>query len=209
NAQPPLAAGLAPVDVALLGVADLADSGAAADVDQADLAGRHAQVGHLALLGEQLHRGAGGAGELGAAAGTQLDGVQRRTHGDVAQGKVVARLDVGPGTVLDAVALVQATRRENVALLAVRVVQERDARGAVGVVLDVRDLRRHAVLVVTTEVDHSVGALVATALVADGHTTGIVTAALAVQGTDQRLLRRGPRDLDEVGDAGATTARSR
>src|SRR5690606_10557108 len=90
-----------------------------------------------------------------------------------------------------------------------RVVQERDARGAVGVVLDVRDLRRHAVLVVTTEVDHAVGALVAAALVADGHTTGIVTAALAVQGTDQRLLRRGPRDLDEVGDAGATTARSR
>src|SRR5690606_17298669 len=29
------------------------------------------------------------------------------------------------------------------------------------------------------------------------------------QRADQRLLRRGPRDLDEVGDAGATTARSR
>src|ERR1051325_7806039 len=46
DAQPALAAGLAPVDVALLGVADLADRGAAALVDQADLTGRHAEVGH-------------------------------------------------------------------------------------------------------------------------------------------------------------------
>ena len=100
-------------------------------------------------------------------------------------------------------------RGDDVALLAVRVVQQRDARGAVGVVLDVRDLGRHAVLVVTTEVDHAVGALVAATLVANGHTTGVVTAALAVQRADQRLLRRGPRDLDKVGDAGATTARGR
>ena len=209
DALPAHAAGLAPVDVRLLGVADLADGGAAADVDQADLTGRHAQVGHGALLRQQLHGGTGGAGELRAAAGPQLDRVDRRTDRDVAQRQVVARLDVGPGAVLDPVALLQAARRDDVALLAVRVVQQRDARGAVRVVLDVRDLGRHAVLVVTTEVDHSVGALVAAALVANGHTTGVVTAALAVQRADQRLLRRGPRDLDEVGDAGATTARSR
>src|SRR4029079_18682572 len=207
DAQPALAAGLAPVDVALLGVADLADRGAAALVDQADLTGRHAEVGHRALLREQLHGGTGGAGELGAATGTELDRVDRGTDRDVAERQVVARLDVGPGTVLDAVTLLQVARGEDVALLAVGVVQQRDARGAVGVVLDVRDLRRHAVLVVTTEVDHSVGALVSATLVANGHTTGVVTAALAVQGADQRLLRRGPRDLDEVGDAGATTAR--
>src|SRR5882757_403033 len=40
-ALPAHAAGLAPVDVALLGVADLANGCAAADVDVADLAGRH------------------------------------------------------------------------------------------------------------------------------------------------------------------------
>jgi hypothetical protein len=43
-ALPAHAAGLAPVDVALLGVADLADGGAAAHVDVADLTGRHAQL---------------------------------------------------------------------------------------------------------------------------------------------------------------------
>src|ERR1044072_5394843 len=72
DAQPALAAGLAPVDVALLGVADLADRGAAALVDQADLTGRHAEVGHRALLREQLHGGTGGAGELGARPPTKL-----------------------------------------------------------------------------------------------------------------------------------------
>src|SRR5581483_1430864 len=113
------------------------------------------------------------------------------------------------GTVLDPVALRQALRRQDVALLAVQVVEQRDARGAVGVVLDVRDLRRDAVLVVTAEVDDAVRALVAATLVADGHAAGVVTTTLAVQGADQRLLRLGPRDLDEVGDTGATTARCR
>src|SRR5690606_16854731 len=121
DAQPPLTAGLAPVDVALLGVADLADRGAAAGVDQADLTGRHAEVGHGALLREQLHGGTGGAGELGAAAGTKLHGVDRRTDRDVAQRQVVAGLDVGRGAVLDPVALVEALGGQDVALLAVRV----------------------------------------------------------------------------------------
>src|SRR6185437_10059893 len=118
-----------------------------------------------------------------------------RADRDVAQRQVVARLDVGRRTGLDAVTLRQPGRRDDVALLAVGVVQQRDARGAVGVVLDVRDLGRHAVLVVATEVDDAVGALVA--------------AALVVQRLDERLLRLGTRDLDEVGDGRATTARSR
>src|SRR5690606_29902909 len=76
-ALPPHAAGLAPVDVGLLGVADRADGGAAADVDVAHLARGHAQLGAAALLGHQLHRGAGGAGDLGAAPGPELDAVHR------------------------------------------------------------------------------------------------------------------------------------
>jgi hypothetical protein len=66
--------------------------------------------------------------------------VDRGTDRDVAEGQVVARLDVGPGTVLDAVTLLQVARGEDVALLAVGVVQQGDARGAVRVVLDVATL---------------------------------------------------------------------
>src|SRR3954468_24170611 len=106
-ALPAHAAGLAPVDVGLLGVADLADRGAAADVDVADLTGRHAQLGVRTVLRDQLHRRAGRAGDLRAATGTQLDGVHDGADGDVAQRQAVAGLDVGARTVLDPVALAQ------------------------------------------------------------------------------------------------------
>src|SRR5690606_18937126 len=147
------AAGLAPVDVGLLRVADLTDGGAATDVDVAHLAGGQTQLRLAALTGDELHLGAGGPAHLGAATGTELDRVDRGTDRDVAQRQVVAGLDVGAGAGLDGRALRQALGRDDVALLAVGVVQQRDAGGAVRVVLDVSDLGRHAVLVVALEVD--------------------------------------------------------
>ena len=116
--------------------------------------------------------------------------MHRGTGRDVAQRQRVAGLDVGVGAGLDDVALLEVARRDDVALLAVGVVQQGDPRGAVGVVLDVSDLGRHAVLVVATEVDHAVGALVPATLVPGGDATGRVAAALVVQRTHQRLLRR-------------------
>src|SRR4051794_36150807 len=208
-ALPPHPAGLAPVDVALLGVAHLADGGAAAHVDVADLTGRHPQLRVRPFLGDQLHAGAGGAGDLGAATGPQLDAVHHGADRDVAQRQVVARLDVRARTALDPVALPQPVRRDDVALLAVGVVQQRDPRGAVRVVLDVRDLGRHAVLVAPAEVDHAVLPLVTAALVAGGDPAVHVPAGLLRQRTQQRLLRRVAGDFHEVGDAGAAATRGR
>src|SRR5690606_2428606 len=204
-ALPAHAAGLAPVDVGLLGVADLADRGAAGRLDQADLTGGHAQVRVLAFAGEQLDRGAGAAAQDGAAAGLELHRVDGGADREVAQLQRVARLDVGLGAALDPVALLDALGRQDVALLAVGVVQQRDVRGAVRVVLDLRDLRRHAVLVVAAEVDHAVTALVAAAAVAGRDLAGVVAAAGLGQRAHQRLLGRGTRDLGEVGDTGTTT----
>src|SRR3954452_3121591 len=68
-ALPAHAAGLAPVDVRLLGVADLADGGAAADVDVADLTGRHPQLRVRTVLGDELDRRSGRPRDLRAAAG--------------------------------------------------------------------------------------------------------------------------------------------
>src|SRR6478609_7961390 len=199
DALPALAAGLAPVDVRLLGVADLADRRAAARVDVADLARGETQLGVGAVLRDETHRGARRAGELGAAAGTELDRVHDRTRGDVAQRQVVAGLDVGAGTRLDDIALRQLVRREDVALLAVEVVQERDARGAVGVVLDVSDLGVDAVLVVATEVDDTVLTLVATADVTRGDASLVVAATRLGERAEERLLGRRSGDLGEVG----------
>src|SRR3954447_17180745 len=206
-ALPAHPAGLAPVDVGLLGVADLADRGAAADVDVAHLAGGHPQLCTGTLLRDELGAVAGGTGDLGPATGPELDAVDRRTDGDVAQRQVVARLDVGGRAGLDRGALAHAERRDDVALLAVGVVQQSHPGGAVRVVLDVRDLGRHAVLVVATEVHDAVGALVATTLVTRGDAPLVVATALLGQRLGQRLLRRGAGDLDEVSDRRAATAR--
>src|SRR5664279_1968281 len=74
-ALPAHPAGLAPVDVALLGIAHLADGGAAAHVDVADLARGHPELRVGTVLRDQLHLGAGRAGDLRAATRPQLDGV--------------------------------------------------------------------------------------------------------------------------------------
>src|SRR5215469_3849465 len=183
-ALPAVAARLAELDVAVLGIADLTDGRAALRAHPPDLAGRHAQGRVAALLGQQLDPGAGRPRDLRAATGAHLDRVDDRAGRDRPQRQRVAGLDVRAGAVLYPVALLEPLRREDVALLAVRVVQQRDPRGAVRVVLDVRDLGRHAVLVVPPEVDQAVGALVPAALVPGGDPPVNVTAALAVQRAD-------------------------
>src|SRR5690606_17851373 len=90
-------------------------------------------------------------------------------------------------------------RGEDVGLLAVEVVEQRDAGVAVRVVLDGRDLRRHAVLV-PAEVDDAVARLVAAAAVAGGLAAEGVAAARLRLGRQQRLLRRLLGGLREVGD---------
>src|SRR5699024_210852 len=85
-ALPTQAACFAPADVRLLGIADLADGRTAAGIDVADLARRHPQLCETTVLRHELHGRTGGPGDLGAAAGTHLDGVHHGADGDVAQG---------------------------------------------------------------------------------------------------------------------------
>src|SRR5262245_46348363 len=87
--------------------------------------------------------------------------------------------------------------------------QQRDVRGSVRVVLNVRDLRIDTVFVVPPEIDHPEGAFVATTLVARGDPTVRVASTTTVQRPDQRLLRGGASDLGEIGDAGTAATRSR
>ena len=111
----------------------------------------------------------------------------------------VARLDVGLGAAHDRVAHLQTLRVDDVSLLAIDVVQQRDASGAVGIVLDGGDLGGHAVLV-ALEVDDAVAALHPAALMAGGDAALVVATALLRLRGKQRLLRLGPRDLRKVGD---------
>src|SRR5207342_857977 len=113
------------------------------------------------------HAGAGGAGHLAALAGAQLDVVDHGADRDVAQGQGVAGPDVGTLAAHQPVADLHVPGGEDVALLAVLVVEQGDAAGAVGVVLDRRHLGAHAVLG-ALEVDQAVLALVLAAAVAGG-----------------------------------------
>src|SRR5262249_11967367 len=95
----------------------------------------------------------------------QLGVVDQRAGRDVRERQRVAGTDVGAGAGLDRRADTQARGSEDVRLRAVGVMQQRDARRPVRVVLDRCHLRRNAVLG-ALEVDLPVEALVPAALVA-------------------------------------------
>src|SRR5262249_54910168 len=121
DALPAAATGLADLGELVLGVADLADGGAAVDRHAAHLGARHAQGGEITRLGDELDAHACGAGDLAALAGAQLDVVHRGTDRDEAHRQGATGLDVGALTALHAVADAQATGGEDVRLGAVLV----------------------------------------------------------------------------------------
>ena len=81
----------------MIEVAHLADDGGAVGADIPNLAAGQTNLGEFALLGHQLGSGTGGAHQLGAAAGVELDVVDHGTNGDVGDGQAVAGLDIGSG----------------------------------------------------------------------------------------------------------------
>ena len=92
-----LTTGLTDLDVLVIDVTNLADAGLAVGADDANLAGRHTDLGISALLSHQLSIGTSGANQLSALAGMHLDVVDNGTNGDVGQRQAVAGLDVGGG----------------------------------------------------------------------------------------------------------------
>ena len=144
--EPAAAARLADGDVLMLEVPDLADRCTTVDVHTADLTGRQTQKRVVAFLRHELCRCARTACQLRALADLELYGMNNRTERDILERKRVPRLDVSLGTRLHNIADLEAVRCEDVALLAVCVVQQRDARTAVRIVFDRRDTGRNSVL---------------------------------------------------------------
>ena len=99
------------------------------------------------------------------------------TYGDIGKGQRVAGLDVGGGTGNNSVADLQTDRRQNVALLAVLILYQRNVRGTVGIVLQGQHGSGYIQLL-ALEVDHAVFTTVAAALVTHGDATGVVTAGM-------------------------------
>ena len=185
------AAGLADDLVLVLDVAELTDRRAAVDVNLAHFARRHAHLRVLVFLGHQLRRNAGRAHELAALTGAQLDVVDHRADRNVLDRQRVADLDVGARTGFDRVADLETQRREDVALLAVAVVQQRDAARAVRIVLDRRDLRRDAVLG-ALEIDDAILLARAAAFVAHRDVAVVVAARMLLADLERATSRARP-----------------
>src|SRR6185295_15036610 len=134
DAAPAFGARLAVAAQVVLVVADLADRRAAVDADLAGLSGLEPQDRVARLAARELGGGAGGARDLAALAGLQLDVVDDRADRDVPQLHRVARADRRVGARLQLVADGDALRREDVAALAVLVEEQRDVRRPVRVV---------------------------------------------------------------------------
>src|SRR5690606_33958067 len=158
-AAPAGAAGLAVVDVAVLGVRHRADRRHARAMDNALLARVQAQDRMALVAADELDVGAGRARDLTALARLQLDIVDYRADRHRAQRHGVARLDVDALAGDDLVAHGQALRRQDVGQLAVLILDEGDERRAVRVVLQPLHRRRNVELA-TLEVDDAIGALV-------------------------------------------------
>jgi len=181
-----LTASLTDVDVLVLDVTNLADGSHAVDTNDTNLAGGHTDLSIVTFLSHQLSEGASGTNQLSAVAGMQLDVVDDGTDGDVCQRQSVTGQDVSLGTGHDDVTSLQANGSQDVAQLAVLVLDQSDVSGTVGIVLQVHN--SSGAHLVALEVDDTILALVAAAAMTDGDAAIAVTARVLLQGFQQASL---------------------
>jgi hypothetical protein len=174
--------------VLVVEVAHLPHGGPAVLEHPPDLARGQLDLDPAGILRQELRRAAGAANQLPPAAGLELDVVDRRAQRDLLQRERVPRQDVGVGARGDHLPDAEALRRDDVALLAVDVVQQRQARRAVRIVLDGRDAPGDAGFV-PAEIDLPDRFLVSTPAVADGDPADVVPPAGALFSEGQRLER--------------------
>ncbi|PRD30554.1 UNVERIFIED_CONTAM: hypothetical protein NCL1_26162 [Trichonephila clavipes] len=188
HTAPAAGASLAQGAQVVLAVRDFAEDGAALDMDLAHFAGAQTHDGVGAITTQQLHRGTGGAGQLGALARLQLDAAQGGTERHVAQRQHIAVPDRRGIARQDHITDLLVLQRDHVAALAIGVLQQRDVGSAVRIVLDALDGGRNAILV-ALEVDHAIQLLVAATDVTHGDAAIVVTTTGALLGLDQRGVR--------------------
>src|SRR5690606_81182 len=153
--------------------------------DFAHLAGAQTQ-GHVgAFTGNQLNGRTSGTGNLRTFAGLQFDTVNSTTNRDVAQRQGVTGLDRCIDARDQLVASAHALRRDDVATLAIGVLQQSDVSSTVRIVFDTLNGGRNAILV-ATEVDQTIVLLVTTADVASGDAAVVVTTTALRFLLDQR-----------------------
>src|SRR5699024_2412556 len=136
----------------------------------------------------------------------ELDIVDERAERHMAEAHRVSGLHVGVARGDDRIAGREAVRSEDIRLLSVRIMKERDARRAVRIVLDARDLGRDADLI-AAKVDHAVAALMPATPEARGDAPGVITTARGERRLGELRLRAALRQHAVIRDIVVTTRR--
>src|SRR5512140_2673215 len=113
--------------------------------------------------------------------------MNERANRDVREGQAVARADFRCGARNQRVTNADVERRDDVALLAICIMQEGQARRAVRVILDRGDLGRNAKLL-ALEIDLADKTAIATAAMPDGHAAIGVASTMAAERNGQCAL---------------------
>ena len=156
--------------------------------NQADFAGRQADLSVIAFFRDELSRGSGGANDLAAPSGLELDIMDGRTYRDARNRHGVPDADFGAGAGDDNIADFQPDRRQNITLFAVNVVQQRDARRAVRIIFDRGDFCRD-IRFIAFDVDDADKTPNAAAAMADGNASEVVAPARPFSENDKRAFR--------------------
>src|SRR5207244_6113875 len=118
----------------------------------------------------------GGTRQLAALAGLGFDIVDDRADRHGAERHGIARLHVDGGSRHYGIADGETLRRQDIGLLAIRIFDERDIGGAIGIIFEAFDGRRDICLA-ALEIDQAIGLLVAAALAARRDPAGIAAPA--------------------------------
>src|SRR5258705_6950389 len=192
--HPAALARLAPRLQLVFRVAALPKHGERALVPQPPFRARHAEGDVLALLRHPLRRHPGRPAYLRTLADLQLDAVHRGAERDLAERQRVAEPHVGARAGGDHVADLEPLRVNDVALLPILVLHERDTSRPIRIVLDLTHRRRSAEAV-PLEVDDAVLPLVPTADATHRDVAVVVAPAALLDRLPQRLLPRPAGDL--------------
>ena len=121
----------------MLSVADFTDGCTARNEHATHFGRRHAQDSVIAFLTHELDAGACAASEYrSTATWLKLNCMDERTNGNSGKRQCVAGLDVRIGAGDDGLANIQAARMKDVALFAVCIVKQCDARRTIRIVFD-------------------------------------------------------------------------
>src|SRR5580692_8686435 len=192
--QPPRPSGFADRHILVIDVADLPDRRHAVLRNLARLARRQLHQRVLFFLRYELRRTTSRSHHLSALAGFQFQIVNNRTWWNITQRQCVTNENVGLGPAQHLLPNLQSLGLQNVALLAIGICQQRDARRAVRIVLDRRHRRRDAGLI-ALEVDNPQLALVAATDKPHRRVARVAPSARTRLRFDQRFMRMLRRDV--------------